>query len=395
ALLLYLSAADLRPQHAVTQVDPKRARSQLLSAIEIDPTFRAPIEMLTAELVRTPGNDTALEGLIVAMEALGAPGVSAMVTVARALENDGHAEQSASVASAVLGRHPAHVDALALAGQHAYRAGQFDRARTIIQALTAIDPESAVPYALQGNLLAAGNRIPGAAIQWELSLSYDPDQPRVLLRLGSYMATIGEHQRAYDILLRADQLGASTADSLYQLGVAAYRLGLIADATAALEMACKMNAELSYIHIMLARCYVRAGNDEKATTHDQRALQLLPSYWPSALAMGYNALNQGRLAEALQAYAQVARARPDLPEALYGLGIALVANDMLDDGLATLVRAHELQGDNVAILCALTLTYLRAGLLDEARASIYDAMFLAPNNEEVAHCIAEVHRHTH
>jgi tetratricopeptide (TPR) repeat protein len=298
------------------------------------------------------------------------------------------------VANAILSHHPAHADALALAGQHAYRTGQFDRARTIIQALTALDPESPVPYALQGNLLAAGNRIPGAAIQWELSLSYDPNQPRVLLRLGSYMATMGEHHRAYDILLHADRLGASTADSLYQMGVAAYRLGLVAEATAALEAACRMNADLSYIHIMLARCYVRAGNDDKATAHDQRALQLLPSYWPAALAVGYNALNQGRLAEALQAYTQVARARPDLPEALYGLGIALVANDMLDDGLATLMRAHELQRDNVAILCALTLTYLRAGQVVEAQASIYDAMLLAPDNAEVAHCIAEVHRHT-
>jgi tetratricopeptide (TPR) repeat protein len=257
-----------------------------------------------------------------------------------------------------------------------------------------LDPESPAPYALLGNLLAARNRVPGAAIQWEISLGYDYDQPRVLLRFGSYLSTIGEHQRAIEVLKRVDELGASTSDSLYQLGVAAYRLALLDEATRALEAAIRLNTDLPYLHIMLARCYLRAGNEQKAVLHDRRALELLPSYWPSALAVGYSALNQGRLPEALNAYAEVARVRPDLPEALYGLGIALVASGMVDDGLAALVRAHELDRENVPVLCALTLTYLRTGFLDEAQACVYDAMLLAPNSAEVAQCVAEVHRHS-
>jgi tetratricopeptide (TPR) repeat protein len=394
ALLIYLAAADLREQHGVTDVNPKAARAQMLRAATLDPTFRAPLERLAADLVSASGDGAVIEELLAEMESLGQDGVVAMEAVARVLDEEGHSEQSASVATAILGIDSNRTGSLALAGQHAYRSGHFARARRIVQALLDIDPENAAPYALLGNVLAAGNRIPGAAIQWEIAVEYDPNQPKVLLRLGSYLSTVGEHQRALEVLERVDAQGASTADSLYQLGVAAYRLGMLDRAVEALERAVVINDDLPYSHIMLARCYSRTGQDELALAQDRKALALSPSYWPSALAVGYAELNQGNIAEALAAYTEVARARPDLPEALYGLGIALVANNMVDDGLASLVRAYELDRQNVGILCALTLTYLKTGALEEAQATIYDAMLLAPNNPDVAHCMEQVHRFT-
>jgi tetratricopeptide (TPR) repeat protein len=392
ALLMFLAASDLREQHGVTEVNPRAARAQMLQAAALDPTFRAPLERLAADLINASGDGSVIEELLAAMENLGQDGVVAMEGVARVLEEDGHSEQSASVATAILGIDANRTTSLALAGQHAYRSGHFARARRIVQSLLDIDPENAAPYALLGNVLAAGNRIPGAAIQWELAIEYDPNQPKVLLRLGAYLATLGEHKRALEILEMVDEQGASTADSLYQLGVAAYRLGMLDRAVEALERAVVMNEDLPYVHIMLARCYARAGQDELSLAQDRKAIALSPSYWPSALAIGYVELNQGNIAEALAAYTEVARARPDLPEALYGLGIALVANNMLDDGLASLVRAYELDRQNVGILCALTLTYLKTGALEDAQATLYDALLLAPDNPDVAHCMEQVHR---
>ena len=174
--------------------------------------------------------------------------------------------------------------------------------------------------------------------------------------------------------------------------MAAYRLGKVDEAIWALQASVALQPDLPYVHIMLARSYGRSGQNELALEHDQKALALSPTYWPSALAVGYATLNQGRVEEALLAYTEVARVRPDLPEALYGLGIALVASNMLEDGLATLIRARELQADNVPVLCALTLAYLRAGRLEDAQAALYDAMLLSPNNPDVAHCMEEVHR---
>jgi tetratricopeptide (TPR) repeat protein len=192
------------------------------------------------------------------------------------------------------------------------------------------------------------------------------------------------------MLSKADALGVSTHDSLYQLGVSAYRLGLIDEAIAALAAGIQLNPDLPYLHIMLARCYTRTGNNALASNHDARALELLPSYWPSALAIGYTALNQGKIDAALTAYTLVASARPDLPEALYGLGIALIASNMILDGLEALIRARELAPENVAVLCAVTLAYLRVGKINEARAAVNEAIRLDPENVDVVHCATEV-----
>ena len=394
ALLAYLNGADLRPQHGIAQTNPSEARARLFEALVLDPGFEAPATLLAAEIAANPADDAAADDIIGAMEAWGEPGVVAVERVARVLEQDGFNTQAAILASAVLGQQPDNVSALSFAGQQAYRAGHFARARRIVQRLLDISPENPLPYVLLGNLLATSNRIAGAAIQWEIALELDPEQPKVLLRLGSYLATAGEHERAYEVLRRADTLGASTPDSLYQLGVAAHRLGHIDEAIGALTVAIEMNGELPYLHIMAARCYVRAGKDDYAELHNKRALDLLPGYWPSALAIGYVALNQGRIEEALQAYTLVASARPDLPEALYGLGIALIASNMDDDALEALLRARELDPQSVPILCALTLCLLRFGKLEEAQAAVATAAELAPHNGDVAHCLSKVQQAT-
>ncbi len=394
ALLSYLNGADMRAQHGITRANPLGARAKLFEALALDPDFEAPAAVLAAEIAANAAGDTAADELIEAMEFWGEQGVVALERVARILEQDGFNVQAAVLTSAVLGQQPDNVHALALAGLQAYRAGHFARAGRIVQRLLDIDPEHPTAYVLQGNLLAAANRIAGAAIQWEIALQLDPDQPKVLLRLGSYLATAGEHQRAFDVLKHVDAMGASTADSLYQLGVAAYRLGRIDEAIGALTAAIELTDDLPYLHIMAARCYVRAGRDDAADWHNKRALELLPSYWPAALAVGYAALNQGRIAGALEAYTLVASAKPDLPEALYGLGIALMASNMDGDALEALVRARELDPRSVSILCALTLCLLRNDRLEDARAAVAIAAQLAPNNEDVAHCIGKVRQAT-
>jgi tetratricopeptide (TPR) repeat protein len=296
ALLAYLSGADLRTQHGITRAIPADSRAKLFEALTLDPDFEAPAALLAAEFAANAGGGV-IDDLIETMEAWGEPGVLAVERVVRILEQDGLNAQAAELASAVLGQQPDNAGALALAGQQAYHSGHFARARRIVQRLLDIAPNNPAAYVLQGNVLAANNRVAGAAIQWELALELDPDQPKVLLRLGSYLATAGQYQRAYDVLSEVDAKGASTPDSLYQRAFAAYRLGRIDEAIQACVSGIALSDTLPYLHIMAAHCYVRAGRDDAAEWHHKRAFELLPSYWPSALALGYGALNQGRTQE--------------------------------------------------------------------------------------------------
>lgn len=390
ALLACLEGLDLRPRHGLTQADPFAARARLLEALVLDPSFAAPVQALVEEVGAAASGEPVIDDLVARLEACGEQGAAALEVLARHLDQAGLRDQAGLAAGALLGLQPENVEALSLVGQQAYRAGNFVRARRLAQQLMDLAPERAAPYVLEGNLLAAANRVAGAALQWSVALRLEPDQPRLLLQVGSYLATTGDLPRARDLLRRADALGASTADSLYQLGVAAYRLGRNEEAIEALERGVAARPELPHVHIMLARCYMRAGRQDLAEQHDRAALALLPDYWPSALAVGYALLNRGEVEAAIQAYTVVVRARPDLPEALYGLGIALIAGNMPEDGLLVLRRARAIDPRHVPILCALGLAYLRLGLRREAEEAVAAAVALAPGSADVLHCQAKL-----
>jgi cytochrome c-type biogenesis protein CcmH/NrfG len=121
-----------------------------------------------------------------------------------------------------------------------------------------------------------------------------------------------------------------------------------------------------------------------------RALHLAPSYWPSALALGHGALTRGQTAEALDAYTAVVRVRPDLPEALYGWGIALVAGQMIAEGMEALGRARDLQPRSVPVLCALAIAQLKSGEIEAARQTVAEAQLLDPGSADVQYCLEEL-----
>lgn len=389
ALLTYMQAVDQRPQHGVAPGDQESIRRQLLRALALDPTFRAPATLLIADITSTPEGGV-LDALIATMETTGAYGAAGAAALALALEEQGLSEQAAALAAAVLAQEPLQERALALASRHAFRTGHFAAARTLVQTWLDVQPEDPAAHELLGNLLAAVERFPGAAQHWQIALEHNPNQPRVLLRLGSYLAVAGEYRQAYALLRQANEMGQATAESLYQLGVVSYRLGLVREAIAALHLALRHDPDRGNAHVMLARCYQRVGRGDLAQIHDGRALELLPTYWPSALAMGHAALSRGQIAEAIEAYALVVRARPDLPEALYGLGRALIAGNRGDDGLAILLRARELRPNDVPILCALASAYLRAGMRANAEETLVTAAALAPTSAAIARCEREL-----
>lgn len=392
ALLTYLQAVDLRPQHGVAQGDPEIIRRHLLRSLALDPAFRAPAALLIADILGEAPREHALDAIIGTMEVTGGYGTSGTAALARALDEQGMAEEAGVLATAVLRRDPLQPTALALAGHHAFRAGQIANAKRLAQTWLEAEPEHPGAHELLGNVLAASERFPGAAQHWELALSYQPDQPRLLLRLGSYLAVAGEYQHAYKLLNQANAMGQASTESLYQLGVVSYRLGLVSEAIAALQKALLHDPDRGNAHVMLARCYQRVGRSDLAQVHDARALDLLPTYWPSALARGHTALRRGLIAEALDAYTLVARARPDLPEALYGLGRTLLAGNRADEAMVVLARAHELRQEDVQILCALAVAYHRAGRHREAEQTLVRADALAPFSPAIARAEQEMAR---
>ncbi|HVA88361.1 MAG TPA: tetratricopeptide repeat protein [Chloroflexota bacterium] len=389
AMLAFLRALDLRPTHGVEHGDAEALYAGLLRALTLDSTFRPPLDLLVAGAI---GGDegTTPEDLLTVLREIGAEGAAAGAVLARELEEQGHNTQAEAVATIVLDHEPAHIAALAVVMRLAYQARDIPRARAFVHAVLDLEPEHAGAHEMLGNLLATSERFPGAAIHWEVALEQNHNQPKVLMRLGSYLVAAGEYQRAYELLSEALELGTVTPDALYKLGIAAYRLGRAGEAIAPLHRALQREPERAHIHALLARCYQRLGRDDLARVYDARALQIAPTYWPSALALGHGALNQGQTAEALEAYTTVVRIRPDLPEALYGWGIALVASNLIAEGVEALSRAHDLAPDSVPVLCALAMAQLKYGNLEAARQAVDLAETLDPNSTDVEYCLHEL-----
>lgn len=384
AMLAYLSALDLRPQQGVTVANPEAMRRHLLQALILDPACAPASAMLVGDLGAGPDNPWQIAPLIEEARSYGPAGEEGLERLAVILDERGHIAQAGRLASALLERDGANPIALELAAQQAYRAGQFERARALAGSLMDLRPEGARAYELLGNLLAAAGRFPGAAQYWELALEREPDRAKLMMRLGNYLSVAGDYQQAYTLLQRADALGTATPDSLYQLGVAAYRLGLVEAAIAAMRRTIERDPGRAQAHAMLARCYVRAGQTEQALFHDTRALELAPSLWPSALAIGHAALEGGRPEQALTAYTQAARQRPDSPDALYGLGVSLVENGLIHEGVDVLYRARQLRPKDPNTLCALATAFARGGERAGARQFLAAAERVAPGSAMVA-----------
>ena len=384
AMLAYLSALDLRPQQGVTVASPEAMRRYLLKALILDPTCAVAGAMLTGDLEAGPDNPWQVAPLIEEARTHGAAGEEGLERLAVLLDERGHAAQAGRLAGALLERDGANPVALELAAQQAYQAGHFERARGLAGSLMDLHPEGARAYELLGNLLAAAGRFPGAAQYWELALERDPERTKLMMRLGNYLSVAGDYQRAYTLLQRAAALGTATPDSLYQLGVAAYRLGLVEEAIDAMRRTVERDPNRAQAHAMLARCYVRAGQTEQALLHDARALQLAPLLWPSALAIGHAALKGGQAEQALTAYTQAARQRPDSPDALYGLGVSLVENGLIHESVEVLYRARQLRPKDPNTLCALATAFDRGGDRAGARQFLAAAERVAPGSAIVA-----------
>ncbi|MGH2344859.1 MAG: tetratricopeptide repeat protein [Chloroflexota bacterium] len=389
ALLCYLRALDLRPLHGVEHGDAKLLYAELLRVAAMDPSFQPPLDLLVNAVGSAEDGSVPIEFLAV-LRGLGAEGILGGALVAQALEDQEYLTQAAAVAATVLEHDPTYLTALEVTMRLAYQARDLPRARLLVQAILDQDGEHPGAHEVLGNLLAGADRFPGAAIHWEVALAQQPRRPKVLMRLGSYLVSAGEYERAYDLLSEAFTLGMVSPDALYKLGVAAYRLGRASEAIPPLHRALQREPERAHLHALLARCYLRVGRPDLAEMHDLRALHFAPSYWPSALALGHGALNRGRTAEALDAYTAVVRVRPDLPEALYGWGIALVAENLIEEGMEALIRAREFQPNSVPVLCALAMAQLKSGDKNAARQTVAEAERLDSGNADVQYCLHEL-----
>ena len=175
------------------------------------------------------------------------------------------------------------------------------------------NPHSKLPDLLHlaaVDLFKAGETRQGLEVMEHLLL-LRPKDPMVICTLGMAMSDIGIHGHALPLLRRAVDESPGKATPLASLGAALARAGNLPEAEATLEKAVAIDADCPFALINLATFLVAVGKSlERAENMLRRADRLMPHNQIVWLNLGRALAEQGRLADADQAFLRAFKINP-------------------------------------------------------------------------------------
>jgi cytochrome c-type biogenesis protein CcmH/NrfG len=158
---------------------------------------------------------------------------------------------------------------------------------------------------------------------------------------------------------------------------------VLADDIAGDEKWLEMNPGDARLHAELAMCYAEAGRPDDALQQLRLAEQLDPTPLRK-YDIGRLLLLMRRFPEAGAAFNQALALKPDMPESLYGLGLAFDALGRLDEAVDAYNRALKLNLDFVDAHFNLARVLAAQGKTAEAITHYQQALQLRPDDAEAA-----------
>ena len=164
---------------------------------------------------------------------------------------------------------------------------------------------------------------PARAEEWaRAALKQQPDDPRVLLILGSAHRRLGDPEAAYRVLAPLAQSHPRAAHTHYELGATLVALGHTAEAIAVLRRTTMLNPDLPEAWRALGEQLFREG--EASAAEEAFAQQFRASVRNPALRTAAKALSLGHLTEAENELRAYLTAHPNDREASHLMGAALI-----------------------------------------------------------------------
>jgi tetratricopeptide (TPR) repeat protein/SAM-dependent methyltransferase len=303
-----------------------------------------------------------------------------MSVIGQALEHHraGRLQQAEALYRQILGRDPAHPDALHLLGVIAHQLGQHERALEFIKQAIDANPSVPVFYNSLGEVLSALNRLDAAIAAYRRACAVDPDYVPAYDNLGLTLQAAGRSDDAIAAFRQAVVRGPDEAQAHYNLGHALHEAGKRTEAIVAYRQALALAPNDPEIHNNLGIALKDDGRLSDAIAAFRRALALVPDHTQALCNLGIALIEGGQSQEAIGLLEKVVTILPDLAEAHYRLGIAWRARDRLNEALAAFERAQALQPQRAQIY------YYRAAVLDalgraeEAIGAYRDTLRLQP-----------------
>ena len=243
--------------------------------------------------------------------------------------------------------------------------GDFEKARRYLQYVLARNPDHVGAGKLLASILLQTKNYPQAIAQLESLRKIAPDDPQLLLLLGSAHLAQRRYVVATEFLEKAAKL-AGTAEAnrtlaLSQIGLGRDELGL-----ASLERAFAADPSDSATGMTLALFYSRRGNSQKAVQVAETMIRRDPANLTALNFLGMVKCAAGDYAGGRAAYMTVLNKAPQFRPAALNLAKVDVAEGRFDDGRKRLMELLKKQNTDAEALFELGMLEQQAGRWSEA-----------------------------
>ncbi|MCB2107743.1 MAG: tetratricopeptide repeat protein [Rhodobacteraceae bacterium] len=227
-------------------------------------------------------------------------------------------------------------------------------------------------------------------------LRADPNHGEALQLLGTLCQQQGRHGEAAAILSQAIERQGSTAETLFNLGLAHYGAGQYAQAVGVLADAAKLKPDWPTVYNTLGTAHMATGDTAAAVTAFGKAIALDGGYARAHYNLGVARQKSGDLSGAAENFARAIALDPNLSQAHANLAAIEDDGGDTDSAIRTYRAALKVSPNDVVTLNNLGRVLTRNGSLDEGAASYKKALTLEPNNPDVllnyANCLVKMNQ---
>ena len=182
-------------------------------------------------------------------------------------------------------------------------------------------------------------------------------------------------------------LDACHADTLFILGMAAFKTGRFPVAERMIRGALAVNPQQPFYHFNLSNVLRALKRDEESLAGLQRALELKPDMVEGLFNLGILRMNEKKQEEAIVLYQRALAIKPDYVDALCNLGGAYRQLMRLDEAVETFQKALALTPQNPDLSCNLGDALHAQGKVVEAVELYNRTLALNPKHFKACNCL--------
>jgi tetratricopeptide (TPR) repeat protein len=262
--------------------------------------------------------------------------VDARINISHLLELEGNATAAVTYLQETVALVPQNADAYLMLGQKQYMLQRYPDAVQSFQRGLELDPQlNGAHYHLGLALLGTGDN--DAAIrEFEAALGQDPRNANAHYQLGKLQLQLQELSKAAPHLEAAIRLKPAMAEAYAELGRLYEQQQKLEEAEKAFQSAIRSKPDLVKALNGLAALLTSLGRSEEAKPYLERVRRLTEQRMNTRLAyssnsQGLNLLKEGRLVEALKAFADALTKDPSYAAAAYNQGLVLARQNRLEE----------------------------------------------------------------